>query len=67
VWKAYFVVRQPPRQRHWSANTAIHLSRHRKPIFFAENALRPGDGERSKDRRNQAKAMRRFARNSFKC
>ena len=24
----------------------MHLCRHRKLIFFAENTLRPGDGER---------------------
>jgi hypothetical protein len=27
-------------------NTAMHLSRPRKVIFFAEYSLRPGDGER---------------------
>jgi len=30
------VVRQRPSQGHWSANTAILLSRHRKDIFSAE-------------------------------
>jgi hypothetical protein len=43
---AYFEVRQRPRQRHWSANITIHLSRRRKLFFFAEHSLRPGDGER---------------------
>jgi hypothetical protein len=42
-------VRQRPRQRLWSANTAMHLSRRRNVLFFAEKTLRPGDGERSKD------------------
>jgi len=28
------------------ANTAIHLSRHRKVIFFDVHTLRPGDGKR---------------------
>ena len=31
------------------ANTAIHLSRLRLAVFFGEHALRPGDGQRSKD------------------
>jgi hypothetical protein len=35
-----------PRQRLWSANTAMHLSRRRNVIFFAEKTLRPGDGQR---------------------
>ena len=28
-------------------NTAMHLSRPRKVIFFGERSLRPGDGKRS--------------------
>ena len=28
------------------SNTAMHLSRHRMAIFFDENTLQPGDGER---------------------
>ena len=35
-----------PQAKALSVNTAMHLSRHRKPIFFAENVLRPGDGQR---------------------
>jgi hypothetical protein len=31
------------------ANIAMHLSRRHKVIFFAENTLRPGDDERSKN------------------
>jgi hypothetical protein len=46
-------VRQRPRQRLWSANTAMHLSRRRNVLFFAEKTLRPGDGERSKDRKTK--------------
>ena len=46
MWKAFYVERQRPRQIHWSANTAMHLSRHRKAIFFAERTLRPGEGAR---------------------
>jgi hypothetical protein len=29
------------------ANTAIHLSRHRKAIFFTQRIRRPGDGKRN--------------------
>ena len=46
MWKACFEVRQRPRQRLWSANTAMHLSCRRNVLFFAEKTLRPGDGER---------------------
>jgi hypothetical protein len=52
VWKACFEVRQRPRQRLWSANTAMHLSRRSNVLFFAEKTLRPGDGERSKDQQD---------------
>ena len=38
-------------------NTAMHLSRRRNVIFFAEHTLRPGDGERSKDRRDPVKDL----------
>ena len=41
---ACFEVRQRRRQRHWSANTTIHLSRRRKLYFFADHSVRPGDG-----------------------
>jgi hypothetical protein len=30
----------------------MHLCRHRKAIFFAENTLRPGDSERYADPEN---------------
>jgi hypothetical protein len=46
VWKACFEERQRPRHRLWSANTAMHLSRRRNVLFFAEKTLQPGDGER---------------------
>ena len=46
MWKACFEVRQRPKQRLWSANTAMHLSRRRNILFFAELTLRPGDVER---------------------
>jgi hypothetical protein len=32
----------------------MHLSRRRNVLFFAEKTLRPGDGERSKDRDDAA-------------
>jgi hypothetical protein len=54
VWKACFEVPQRPRQRLWSANIAMHLSRRRNVLFFAEKTLRPGDGKRSKDREEKA-------------
>jgi len=38
-------------------NTAIHLSRHLMGILFAEHTLRPGDGERSKDRETRARML----------
>ncbi|SBO44924.1 protein of unknown function [Cyanobium sp. NIES-981] len=46
MWKDCFEVRQRLRQRLWSANTAMHLSRRRNAIFFAAQTLRPGDGKR---------------------
>lgn len=49
MWKACFEVRQRPRQRLWSANTAMHLSRRHNVLFFAAQTLRPGDGERYTD------------------
>ena len=49
MWRACFEVRQRPRQKRWSANTAMLLSRRRKDISFIEYYLRPGDGERWKD------------------
>jgi hypothetical protein len=50
VWKAFYVERQRPRQRHCSGSTAMHLSRLHQALYFAEYALRPGEGERTKDR-----------------
>ena len=45
MWKACFEVLQRPRQRLWSANIAMHLSRRRNVIFFVEKTLRPCDGK----------------------
>ena len=42
------------------ANTAIHLSRLRLAVFFGEHTLRPGDGQRSKDRGEGRKNRREF-------
>jgi hypothetical protein len=58
VLKACFEVRQRPRQRLWSANTAMHLSRRRNVLFFAEKTLRLGDGERWQDSKQHEEKLR---------